>query len=770
MKKSMSKPVVVILTVLLIILSPTGCATPTQPPLPTDRPPIQPSPSATQTFQTLVPTASLAPTATSIPDTPTPTQIPKVLLPVRGVIGPFERRGFPSGYYEGQILHEFNNYDPSVGSTVADEIGVQLEAMRSLGINTIWLTLSAADSQPGEFVPPACTVNPSLGPLFPQPTESELTNLKALFDLIHSYGIQVVLNLSNTHMEDLANSETWLKSILEVVKEHPALYLVLFSGDIHLYHNEDAGFEDFCGSRAEVNVWAGPGTGPVEYLKWAFPFAHSLGIPYRKLSAEAIVGLYIGVAQVPNPFMTDGHHWDPAVVIKGVFDDLGIPDDQRTYAISFYEHNKCYQFEGFDIPCEDEPPHPWAIETLDRFFDVIGRDNGARVVAVESGYSPSVNTDWNSELAWESLIWLYQVYGIEGGVFWLWTYSENAMDLNPSFAPAIKQRGLDFTYNSVKDILEPLYTQGQTNDLTLTPDSVPPVIGSISATPTVVKNGDLLEISASLGETHLFVWVEMSSLDSDKTSQVVLIDQGDGTYTRNVTLSAWNIQPNGVKRLKVTAMDFWSNTSSTVLNVTLDNPLPVLDAQPPHDDFSGSTLDARKWSVGGWGGATVSQDDRLIFVTDSGEANSSGEVTSNWSFEGDFDVQVTFELGEGWDAPPQEHLDGAYLGASIAGQEYRITRLRSQAEDKLFSWSTADQVIADKSTPALSGKFRMVRTGTVLTFLFDLGDGWQEMTSRKVPSGPAQVRLGNGSIGASMAFTTYFDDFTINSGVTTYKP
>jgi hypothetical protein len=744
---------IIILNLLLVFIgSGCGAATPAATPSPSPIP-------ASTSIPTITPT--VLPTATSIP---------KILLPVRGVIGPFERRGYPSGYYEGQILNEFNNYDQYAGSTVAEEIGVQLEAMRSLGINTIWLTLSAADAQPGNFIPPACTVNPDLGPLFPRPTETELANLKALFDLIHSKGIQVVLNLSNTHMEDRLNSEIWLKSILEVVKDHPALYLVLFSGDIHVHHYDTAGIADTCGGRAEPNLWEGPGAGSVQYLKWALPFANSLGIPYRKLSAEAILGFYASVAHTPNQFMTDGHYWDPEVVLKGIFDDLGIPNEQRTYAISFYEHHKCFGMREINIPCEDEAQQPWAIETMERLFAVIGRNNGARVVAVETGYYSPSETDWNSELAWESLIWLYQAYGIEGCEFWLWTYSENANDLDPSLTPAVKLRGPDFTYNSVKDILQQLYTQGQTDDLKLTPDTIAPVFTSISATPTAVQNGDRLTFSARLGETHLFVWVEMSSLDSDKTSQVVLLDQGDGTYQREVSLSLWNIQANGIKNLKVTAMDFWSNVTTTSLDVELKNPLPILDITPPNDDFTGTVLDPGKWKPDLAGGATVLQDGKVILSTSSHEKYSAGTIYSNWQFPGDFDVQIDFELGQGWGAPAEDHLDGAIFGVEIGGQRYWVTRLLGGSGDSVFSMNSIDQIIGQRYTEAVSGKYRLIRQGTKLNILFDIGTGWQRIVSKTVATDSAQIYFGNGSINASQAFTTYFDNFVINSGLTTYKP
>jgi hypothetical protein len=685
------------------------------------------------------------------------------------VIGPFERRGSGAGYFEGQILHEFNNTDPVIGTTVAQEISLQLDAMRSMGINTIELTLSAADTQPGLFVPPACTVNPDLGPLWPQPAEQELTNLKALFDLIFSKGIHVTLNLSNTHMEDQPSSEIWLKSILDVVKDHPALELVLFGGDVHTYDYNGDGVPDACGGRAEPTLGMGPGSGGSKYVEWAIGYAHSLGLPYRKLSAEAILGAYIDVAQQANPYMTDGHFWNPEAVLKGIFDDLGIPNDQRTYAISFYEQHKCAV--ASDLPCVDENPHQWAIETITRLFDIIGRDNGSRVIAIEAGYLTPQVKDWNIELALESLVWIYQNYGVEGCNLWIWTNSDNSIDLAPGGDSAIKQRGLEFNYNPIKDVVQQLYTQGQTNDLNLTPDVIPPVFASVSTTPTVVKNGDTLTLAASLGESHLFVWVDMPALDSDKTTKVVLLDQGDGTYTRQVPLSLWNVEQNGIKTLKVTAMDFWSNTTTTSVQVELNNPAPALDAIPPDDNFIGNTLDPGKWRTDLSGGAIISQQDgRMIISTGNKEKYSSGTMLPMWNFPEDFDVQVDFQIGEGWKNPAEGHLDGAAFGVTIGGQSYWVTRLMSGGTETVFSMNSIDNISGEMVSSALTGKYRLIRTGTQLLILFDVGSGWQRIITKNVPAGPAQIYFGNGSIFASQAFTTYFDNFHINSGFTTYKP
>jgi hypothetical protein len=204
-------------------------------------------------------------------------------------------------------------------------------------------------------------------------------------------------------------------------------------------------------------------------------------MPYRQLSAEAIVGDYFTMMQTPNQFMTDGHFWDPIFVLKGIFDDLSVPDNQRTYAISFYEHRKCATARG--IPCVDANPHEWAIETATDVFDTIGRGNGARVVAVEMGLMTPVEPGWTTEMALESLVWVMKTYGIDGGCFWRWAYFDNSEESDPTLAEPVKQRGVEFTYNPVKDVLEALYTKGQFDDPAFTPGTP----AANSATPMVIS-------------------------------------------------------------------------------------------------------------------------------------------------------------------------------------------------------------------------------------------------------------------------------------------
>ena len=47
-------------------------------------------------------------------------------LPVRGLYVQFERRGWAAEYWSGQVIRDFNTFDSVVGSTVAEEVELQL--------------------------------------------------------------------------------------------------------------------------------------------------------------------------------------------------------------------------------------------------------------------------------------------------------------------------------------------------------------------------------------------------------------------------------------------------------------------------------------------------------------------------------------------------------------------------------------------------------------------------------------------------------------------
>jgi hypothetical protein len=167
----------------------------------------------------------------------------------------------------------------------------------------------------------------------------------------------------------------------------------------------------------------------------------------------------------------------------------------------------------------------------------------------------------------------------------------------------------------------------------------------------------------------------------------------------------------------------------------------------------------------------VNEDGRLVLTTSSEEPSTNAKIQSKWQLQGDFDIQVDFQIDESWTAPANDHLDGAFFGVNIDGQGYHITRLRrteGSNANVFFAWSTDGKLSGEKNTTAIAGKYRLVRTGANLSVQYDVGAGWEELSSVTVPTDPVTVYLGNGSVNASQAFTTYFENFLINSGSAIY--
>jgi hypothetical protein len=368
------------------------------------------------------------------------------LLKNIGIYTLFDRRGWSAGYYSGEIIQDWDQFDSVVGSTVSQEVSLQLDKMKAMGVNTITFEARAADNTyTGNFTPPDCNVPPALGFQFPQPTPTELANLPRFFDMLQSKDMKVWFILNNTHMEQQppTNSETWLRAILGAIGNHPALDLVVFGGAPYLESGGTA-----CGIPAEAQLWLGPDSVPAKYIQWAIGVAMSQGLPARKLSVEAIVGdFFVDGSPSAGSDATDNHLWPPIVVEKMIFDTLDIPASQRTYTLSFYEHRKCATVSG--VPCTDLNPHDWADQTLQYVTSVVG--SGPRIVAVEMGdMNPVDPVNWNTQHALESLVFLLNKYGIDGGSFWSWINESNSQDSDPTLPDPVKRRGVPFIYNPVQ--------------------------------------------------------------------------------------------------------------------------------------------------------------------------------------------------------------------------------------------------------------------------------------------------------------------------------
>ncbi|MCX6558570.1 MAG: IPT/TIG domain-containing protein [Candidatus Aminicenantes bacterium] len=377
---------------------------------------------------------------------------------VRGLLVHFDDRAVSTGYYTGQLIRNLNAFESPLGHTVAEEVSLQLEEMKKIGVNTITVDiLTASESWSDPFTYPICSVHPVQGFTYPVPAQSDLSNLVALFDLIHSKQIKIILILTSTHMEEQPpfNNAQWINAILNTVKNHPALDLVVFGGNTRLVDSDGDGTTDQCGGAAEPPLWLGPGTVPANYVKWAIQNGMALGLPANRLSAECVVGYYIIEAESttsPN-IATAGHLWRPLKVMKQIFDELAVPENQRTYSVSFYQQRKCQNAHG--VSCVDADPAAWAEETWKNVFEIIGRKN-SRVIAVEMGLEKH-DPNWTTEQAFESHIKLIKRYGVEGGCFWRWTFFSDSENNDPTLSTPVKKRGLPFDYYPVKDKMAQYY-------------------------------------------------------------------------------------------------------------------------------------------------------------------------------------------------------------------------------------------------------------------------------------------------------------------------
>jgi len=247
-----------------------------------------------------------------------------------GLYTQFEERGQPFNYWPGWVIQNFDQYDPAVGHLVSDEVSLQLDKMNAMGVNKITYELRTANRSCGpgcNTTFPSCRIPSALGLDWPQPTPKELTNLKSFFDLVTSKGMRINLSLTNTHMTVSATSDSkaWLGAIIQTVKGHPALNLLLFAGDAQIVAINGSNIPNACGQEAEAPLWDGPSSYAARYLEWVIPYAMSFGMPPEQLSSEAIVGDFLTDSMPAGGWKTTDHHlWKPIGVLKAVFDSVNI--------------------------------------------------------------------------------------------------------------------------------------------------------------------------------------------------------------------------------------------------------------------------------------------------------------------------------------------------------------------------------------------------------------------------------------------------------------
>jgi len=215
--------------------------------------------------------------------------------------------------------------------------------------------------------------------------------------------------------------------------------------------------------------------------------------------------------------------------------------------------------------------------------------------------------------------------------------------------------------------------------------------------------------------------------------------------------------------------------------VASTTPIPMITATTsdlPGDSFEGTILDTCKWDNRSYSGGQIRQDDELIASTSADYSWSAAKVFTQYQMTGDFDVQVDFRAGSGWTDPltpsgTSPHLDGAAMGIFVDDVRWiLVTRIIDPGGNSLGLYSNipGQGMLASVANDSMTGKYRIVRTGSNITFKYDTGAGWQDLHTVSVFTTPVYIYLYAGSVATNHAFTTYFDNFLINSGATSYSP
>jgi hypothetical protein len=312
-----------------------------------------------------------------------------------------------------------------------------------------------------------------------------------------------------------------------------------------------------------------------------------------------------------------------------------------------------------------------------------------------------------------------------------------------------------FTYTHTS-AYSPTYTSTQTN-------TQGPVITSITVQPETVKNGDKVQIIVETNKSGLTITADIAKLDEIQNIPIIFSEIASGVYQFAFTISYANQRQNGIKDIQVTARDKFGNVAIKTGKITLLNPSPELDKNPPNDEFEGKIIDTSKWANSSCIGGSVSQDDRLIVYSNADESNSCAGMRSLWYFKDNFDVQIDFSVGS---------LGILKQGGGITGARLAILNQCSidwgGSGDSYYYYASCNNSTNIVYTTSHSGKLRLIRENDTLIFLYDGGFGWKELLTMELIITNAKIFIGNDRWKGAPSITTYYHHFHINNGKTSY--
>ena len=193
------------------------------------------------------------------------------------------------------------------------------------------------------------------------------------------------------------------------------------------------------------------------------------------------------------------------------------------------------------------------------------------------------------------------------------------------------------------------------------------------------------------------------------------------------------------------------------------------------DTFGGPVLDACRWDDWSTGGGYLTSNGTLSLATSATSAPSFPTVYSQYMLRGDFTYGVSLSAAGAWNdvIPPTDQIL-AYLGFFVQdGKRFFIALAKNgkpQPQILVFSQSNGtSSTLVQIPVAASSVRLQIVRIAKVLTFQFNVGNGWQTAATVANVGEDGLVSIGANSSGTPRQLFAAFSNFALTSGTSTYR-
>ena len=181
------------------------------------------------------------------------------------------------------------------------------------------------------------------------------------------------------------------------------------------------------------------------------------------------------------------------------------------------------------------------------------------------------------------------------------------------------------------------------------------------------------------------------------------------------------------------------------------------------DNFDGSSINSVMWSYSSPGASIVSNKLRL---NSSSGSQIVRQLSSNgkWNLTGNFDIQVDFSDVQTTSATESDSSLRIY-DATNSSNFFEIKKSITAGAMAFQAYCSGSVLAGSNATSLTSGKYRIVKSSSLLSFYYYDTGAWKQTGSCATPATVFYVIIFNWNSGpAYPAIVTDFDNFQINSG------